>query len=176
MKHWAVPLALASCGPTPTTQAPETTQAPVVSSPSEPGSRPERLAAPVPTDEPCPHREGEDAMLFEFGDFGPPSMSHDVLGQAWWQWDGEGHAFEGEDGTVWVVVHHEDIDPADLATRFPVREAERCDHRYVSVQRAVTYLDEHITELEDVEGFAAIAAQLRETRAAIGERFDQATQ
>jgi|GEM_PF-1469765 len=125
-------------------------------------------------DEPCPHVEGADAKLFEFGDFGPAAMSHALLGQAWWQWDSEGHAFEEAGGTVWIVVHGE-ILPDALATRFPVRETEQCDHRYVPVAEARAYLTDHIDELEgmeaDVPEFGEVRKRLQTTLSALDDHF-----
>lgn len=99
-------------------------------------------------------------------------MSYDLLGQAWWQWDGEGHAFEEAEGVVWVVVH-DSVAPDALAARFPVRQAERCDHRYVTVDTALAYLEDHIAELDgdDVPGLAPVVDQLRETRTTVVQQF-----
>ncbi|MCR9166073.1 MAG: hypothetical protein ACE37F_17460 [Nannocystaceae bacterium] len=122
--------------------------------------------------DPCPHVEGEDAKLFRYDAFGPPSMSADLLGQEWWQWDGEGHAFEESGGTVWVVVH-DDLAPDALAVRFPVRQAHACDHRYVTVDAAMTHLEDHIAQLDGLGApeFAALLERLRETHAAIEQQF-----
>ena len=110
--------------------------------------------------------------MFDYDAFGPAAMSYDLLGQAWWQWDGEGHAFDDADGTVWVVVH-DDLAPDALATRFPVRQAEQCDHRYVTVDAAVAYLEDHIAELDadDVPELAPVVDQLRKTRTTIVQQF-----
>ena len=99
-------------------------------------------------------------------------MAFDLLGQAWWQWDGEGHAFDEAQGTVWVVVHT-DLAPDALATRFPVRESALCDHRYVSVDTAVAYLEDHIAELDgmDAPAFAPLLETLRATHSAIIAEF-----
>ena len=142
--------------------------------PAPPRAAKEHAAAtPEPASpEPCPHVEGEDAKLFDYDAFGPAAMSYDLLGQAWWQWDGEGHAFDDANGTVWVVVH-DDLAPDALATRFPVRQAEQCDHRYVTVDAAVAYLEDHIAELDadDVPELAPVVDQLRETRTTIVQQF-----
>lgn len=152
--------------------APPTSDAPAPSaSPPPRAERAEPAAAHAPQDG-CPQVEGDDAKLFAYDAFGPAAMSYDLLGQAWWQWDGEGHAFDDANGTVWVVVH-DNVAPDALANRFPVREAEQCDHRYVSVDVAVAYLEDHIAELDgdDVPEFAPVVEQLRETHAAITKQF-----
>lgn len=161
-------LAVASCTKAPDGDVPT---APVAEEPE-----PERAEAPAPATETvaCPHRVGEDAILVDFDAFGPPAMSFELLGQAWWQWDGEGHAFEDQGGTVWVVVH-DDVPPDDLATRFPVRQADACDHRYVTVDEALLYLEDHIAELDgmgdDVPQFGPLVERLRTTRAELLRHF-----
>jgi len=140
---------------------------------AEPDSA-EPSTAPVADSEACPHRVGDDAILVDFWAFGPSAMSHGLLGQAWWQWDGEGHATEAANGTVWVVVH-DDVPPDELATRFPVREADQCDHRYVSVDEALLYLEDHIAELdglgEEAPEFAPLLETLRTTRQDLLQHF-----
>lgn len=163
-RRFAVALLVAGCTSPPP---------PVETSAPEP--RPDTLAVATPDpppEEPCPHVEGEDAKLFAYDAFGPAAMSYDLLGQAWWQWDGEGHAFEDAEGVVWVVVH-DGVAPDALATRFPVRQADQCDHRYVAVDAAIAYLEDHIAELDgdDVPEFAPVVEQLRETRTAIIQQF-----
>ncbi len=140
-----------------------------------PEPRPANHAVATPPSsptEPCPHVEGEDAKLFAYDAFGPAAMSYDLLGQAWWQWHGEGHAFEEAEGVVWVVVH-DGVAPDALATRFPVRQAERCDHRYVTVDDAIAYLEDHIAELDgvDVPELAPVVERLRQTRISIVQLF-----
>ena len=134
---------------------------------------PAPAATAVQADNPCPHVEGEDAKRFEHAAFGPPAMSFELLGQAWWQWDAEGHAFEGDGGTIWVVVY-DGLDANALATRFPVRPDALCDHRYVALADARAYLLEHIEELEDpgVPEFAALRTELQQTLESIRDHFD----
>ncbi len=129
--------------------------------------------ASVASPEPCPHAEGEDAQRFEYDAFGPAAMSFDLLGQAWWQWDSEGHAFEEDGGTIWVVVH-DGLTGDALATRFPVREDQRCDHRYVALPDARAYLRAHIDELADadVPELALTRSGLQQTLTAVDTHFN----
>ena len=93
-RRFALALLVAGCT---SPQPPVETATPA----SEP--RPDTLAVATPDpppEEPCPHVEGDDAKLFAYDAFGPAAMSYDLLGQAWWQWDGEGHAFEDAEGDV----------------------------------------------------------------------------
>lgn len=100
-------------------------------------------------------------------------MSFGLLGQAWWQWDSEGHAFERDGGTIWVVVH-DGLNGDALATRFPVRQDEQCDHRYVVLSDARTYLQERVDELDDpsLPEFAPLRAELQQTLEAVSDHFD----
>ena len=95
----ALSLVLVGCtaGP-PASVAPE---APAV----EATPTPEVAPTPEVTADPCRHDEAEDATRLRYGDFGPAAMAYALLGQAWWQWDSEGHNTDLEDGEVWVVVH-----------------------------------------------------------------------
>ncbi|MGH1342754.1 MAG: hypothetical protein ACRBN8_14430 [Nannocystales bacterium] len=154
--------------------------APRPSPPDPPGAVPDpgsedRSAHVVPPedDDPCPHAEGEDAKRFEYDAFGPAAMSFGLLGQAWWQWDSEGHAFEKADGTIWVVVH-EGLNGDALATRFPVIQEAQCDQRYVALEDARAYLREHIDELGDpaVPEFGPLRAELQRTLAVLNEHFE----
>ena len=125
-----------------------------VAEPAEPQSRPSPPAERAPAvaaasdrePESCPHDGGPDALRLPYEAFGPAAMSFELLGQAWWQWDSEGHAFDEAGGVVWVVVH-DGLDATSLAARFPVSESTKCDHRYVELPAARTYLLTHIAEL-----------------------------
>jgi len=110
--------------------------------------------------------------LFEFDAFGPPSMAFEVLGQEWWQWDAEGHAFEASGGTVWVVVYRQ-LPPDELRHRFPVIQGLACDHRYLEVADAVAYLGKAIEELEELDDrtFSELVGRLRSTRSSIVDHF-----
>ena len=171
-----VPLILllaASCIKAPV--EPVSTPAPLSTpEPLSPPMRAEALSTPVAQAEACPHGVGDDAILLDFDAFGPSAMSSPLLGQAWWQWDGEGHTFEEQGGTVWVVVH-DDAPPDELAVRFPVRQAERCDHRYVDLDDALAYLEDHIAELDglgdDANAFGPLIERLRTTREELLRHF-----
>lgn len=152
------------------------TSEPAPPSPPESATAPAEVKAPAVVaapDEPCPHAEGEDAKRFEYDAFGPAAMSFGLLGQAWWQWDSEGHTFESDGGTIWVVVH-DGLTGDALATRFPVRPDERCDHRYVALPDARAHLRTHIDELDDpsIPELAPLRAELQQTLGALDTHFD----
>lgn len=152
----------------PTSDPPPTSQAesaPIAAKANTPG--------PTTPPEMCPHAEGKDAKRFEYDAFGPAAMSFGLLGQAWWQWDSEGHAFERDDGTIWVVIH-DGLTGDALATRFPVRPDELCDHRYVALPDARGYLLENIEDLADVDvpELAPLRAELQQTLEAVDTHFD----
>lgn len=149
---------------------------PEPSVPSQPQSTPSQPpaddSARSDSDDPCPHAEGDDAKRFEYSAFGPAAMSFELLGQAWWQWDAEGHAFEASGGSVWVVVH-DGLNGDALATRFPVIQDAQCDQRYVSLPDARAYLQEHIDELDDpsVPELAGLRSELQRTMQAVDTHF-----
>lgn len=153
-----------------TSQPPPPSRAESGSDPQPEASAP---AAQPPATQTCRHAEGDDAKRFEYEAFGPAAMSFALLGQAWWQWDSEGHAFEESGGTIWVVVH-DGLDGDALATRFPVLEEEQCDQRYVTLADARAYLQEHVDELADpeVSEFAPLRAKLQRTLADVDAHFD----
>jgi len=141
--------------------------------PRSPSAHAPPLAARPDPDEACPHAEGEDAKRFEYDAFGPAAMSFELLGQAWWQWDSEGHAFEASGGTIWVVVH-DGLGGDALATRFPVIQDAQCDQRYVALTDARAYLQDHVDELADpdVPELAPLRAELQRTLVSLDAHFD----
>lgn len=97
-------------------------------------------------------------------------MAFEVLGQRWWQWEGEGHDFDDDHDVIWIVVH-DGIDPAALSLRFPVRPQAECDHRYFARDEAVKYLESNIAQLEGVEELSELQATLQQTQASVREHF-----
>lgn len=131
---------------------------------------PAEAAPPAPAPS-CTHDVAADTALLKYEAFGPAAMSYALLGQAWWQWDSEGHAFDEDGGVVWVVVH-DGVDADALARRFPVDPTTRCDHRYVALGDARSYLQKNMSELEDVPELASVAQTLRDTLTALDGQFE----
>ncbi len=172
----AVALLVVSCTSTQPLPAP-------VSAPPQgqrPGNAAEETRPPsvvVASTDGCPHDEATDVLRLPFDAFGPAAMSFALLGQAWWQWDSEGHGFDSAQDTVWVVVHN-DVDPASLRSRFPVREDAKCDHRYLTLDEARDYLSAHIEELEgaEVPGLTEVRTRLQSTLEVLDEHFDSSAE
>lgn len=121
----------------------------------------------------CHRQVGPDAMLLPYDAFGPQAMSFGLIGMGWWQWDGEGHAFDEDNGKIWVVVH-DDLSDEALARRFPVNSELRCDNRYVTRDDAMEFFDLHIEELgsdpESFEGLETLVEELRATQRKIARQ------
>ena len=118
--------------------------------------------------------------MLEYDDFGPQVMAHTLVGMEWWQWEGHGDSNPATIYPVRVVVHR-GLGAVELAARYPVDPVKKIDHRYVTVERALTWLGEHIAALEQdaareqdahVEALTAgLLRTLRGTRDRINSHF-----
>lgn len=171
----AVALGLAACTPSGAPpSAPATAQAdPAQSRPPEPETAQPLPAASDP--ELCPHDDGPDTLRLPYDSFGPGAMAFGLLGQRWWQWDGEGHDFDDDRDVIWVVVH-EGIDEAALNLRFPIRPDADCDHRYLTLEDAEQHLTTNIAELSGVAELAELRATLEQTQSSVRDHFAAAAQ
>ncbi len=169
----ALALGLAGCTPP---SAPPPAAAPTTATVTPRSATPATAGLdPLSDPDACPHRDGADTLRLTYDAFGPGAMAFELLGQRWWQWDGEGHDFDDDHDVIWIVVH-DDIDPAALSLRFPVRPKARCDHRYVAREAALKYLAGNITELEGAEELADLRATLQQTQSSVRVHFDSPRQ
>lgn len=88
----------------------------------------------------------EGVFIAKYGDFGPPQLAGQLLGDKWWQWnDPENHKPVTYD--VKVVVYR-GVSLADVERAFPVNPALKQDYRYVEYTKADLYFTKVITDFE----------------------------
>jgi len=110
--------------------------------------------------------------LYDYSDFGPPSMSTEFLGTEYWQWDSFGGGNPKTTFDVKVVVYA-DYSKKLAMIKYIVNPETLEDYRYVSYGEAMSYLDANILELEEIakiEGevsFPELTAKLKNTQSRI---------
>ncbi|MCB9753891.1 MAG: hypothetical protein H6713_28445 [Myxococcales bacterium] len=110
------------------------------------------------------HR-AEHVLVLDYDDFGPQAAAYELLGMEWFVWSEPGGSGDGPEppDPIRVVVYDQDrITLAEVQARFPARESERQDFRYVSRADAIAYLDElAATASADIPTLARRAYQTR---------------
>lgn len=110
-------------------------------------------------------------VLFTIGDFGPPSMQLGLVGTEWWSWEAGGSFEPGDRFDVRVVVY-QGRSHAEVEKRYPTVRG-KSDHRLLSREAALRYLDAKIVELgqmprgPDEYDFGPLKKELEGTRATI---------
>jgi hypothetical protein len=113
----------------------------------------------------CATRAEAVSTVLPYGSFGPQAMSYEVLGFEWWQWQPHGDSRPRKYDVRVVVYCNASTDA--VARLYPVdRKAER-DYRYITYDRALSFLDENIQQ--DVD--PALTDELRATRKELVERL-----
>lgn len=113
----------------------------------------------------CAARAEAASTVLPYGSFGPQAMSYEVLGFEWWQWQPHGDSRPRKYDVRVVVYCNASTDA--VARLYPVdRKAER-DYRYITYDRALSFLDENIQQ--DVD--PALTDELRATRKELVERL-----
>lgn len=92
--------------------------------------------------------ETRNSIVLKFSDFGPPSMSHELLGHDWWQWESNGDSNPKTHYDVKVVVYR-NILLEKVKKLYPVKSEKKQDYRYLEYQKALNYLDYNIASLND---------------------------
>lgn len=96
--------------------------------------------------------------VFEYTDFGPQAIAHELLGMQWWQWQPHGDSRPAK-CDIKVIVYR-DIDLDSVEQRYPVVEESLKDYRYVKYDDAITYLNKHI----DKNVIEQVTQKLKATR------------
>jgi hypothetical protein len=108
-------------------------------------------------------------VLFTIADFGPPSMQLGLVGTEWWSWEAGGSFEPGDRFDVRVVVF-QGRSEAEVQKRYPTVRG-KSDHRLLSRDAALRYLDAKIVELgqmpRDEYDFGPLKKELEGTRATI---------
>lgn len=90
------------------------------------------------------------AIFFQYGDFGPQAMAHELLGMEWYQWQPHGDPDPNSTDRVQVIVY-DDMTLAKVRKLYPVDQLKKLDYRYVQIDRAREFLREKIAELDELE-------------------------
>ena len=87
----------------------------------------------------------ENIKIFNYSDFGPQIIAHEVIGMEWWQWDNFGNPSPGYEYEIKVVVF-KDIALKKIMEMYPVNKSKQQDFRYLKYETAIGYLNEKINE------------------------------
>jgi hypothetical protein len=93
----------------------------------------------------CAHRPAR-TLILSYSDFGPQSAAYETIGFEWYQWQPHGDSHPSSHDNVRVVVY-DGMSLAQVQREYPVVERDRQDYRYLSLRRAVAYIDAHADEL-----------------------------
>jgi len=93
----------------------------------------------------CPLKGGE--LVLPYSAFGPPAMSHELIGTEWWQWDSHGDDDPRSSPPVKVVVYW-DQSLDKTKEKYPVDRGKELDFRYVEYAAAVSYFEKALMELD----------------------------
>lgn len=110
-------------------------------------------------------------VVFGYDAFGPPSMQLGLVGSEWWSWEAGGSFEPGDRFDVRVVVY-QGRNHAEVEKRYPTVRG-KSDHRLLSREAALGYLDAKIVELgqmprgPDEYDFGPLKKELEGTRATI---------
>ena len=105
-------------------------------------------------------------LLFDFEDFGPPSMSFEILGDHWWSWEPSGSPNPNEQYPIRVVVY-QDIELETVKNSFPISVSKKNDYRYLNYEQAISYLEKQIQE----NVIPVVTQRLKKTKEAMQSNF-----
>jgi len=97
--------------------------------------------------------------IFDYDDFGPQIMCHQLIGFQWFQWNSHGSSHPGIVDHIKVVVY-EGLPPAEVQRRYPVEPKHRRDYRHLRASAARAYFRERIAELSSPRNRDPLLAQL----------------
>ena len=92
--------------------------------------------------------DSKKLIILNYSDFGPQSMSYDVLGKEWWQWKTHGDSRPGKHHEIKVIVYR-NITLKKVKNLYPVIKENKQDYRYLEYQKAIDYLDDKIKLLKE---------------------------
>ena len=101
--------------------------------------------------------KGGDAhtLVLAYDDFGPMSMSWELIGLDVWQWENSDDGDPNSKYPIKVVVY-KDIPLETVQRTYPVVPEKEQDYRYVRYSDALIYLDLHIADMKnDIAGIKA---------------------
>jgi hypothetical protein len=80
-----------------------------------------------------------NSAVFDYAEFGPQVVSHELLGKEWYQWDPHGSSDPNERYDIKVVVYR-DMPLKKIQQQYPVIKGEK-DYRYLEYSLALQHLD-----------------------------------
>ena len=103
-------------------------------------------------------------LVLPYGAFGPQSLSHELIGWSWWQWQPCGGDDPSREYPIKVVVYWNQT-LEQIKKKYPVDEPKEQDYRYVEFSIAVSYLEKSIKDIKDMklEEIEFIASDLERT-------------
>jgi hypothetical protein len=109
-----------------------------------------------------------ETLVLDYADFGPPSLSTELLGQEWYQWDNEGGPDPSSHFEVKIVIY-QGIPLAKVQHLYPVDRDRQKDYRYLARDAALHWLDGKIEafrheKASDPSLFEPLIQQLERTR------------
>lgn len=84
-------------------------------------------------------------LIINYNDFGPHSMSFELLGHSWWAWESIGSSDPNERYPIKVVVYTQ-MTLESVKSKYPVVPEQKQDFRYIKLSQAIKYLDRNIKE------------------------------
>lgn len=100
----------------------------------------------IPTKNSTLNETSPEIFLADYGDFGPPQLSRNLLGNKWWQWDDPDNHKPVRYNVKIVVYRGVDIERVKAA--FPVVPNLKQDYRYVEYGAASNYFTEVLAYFE----------------------------
>lgn len=107
----------------------------------------------------------ENALVFDYEDFGPQVVASEIVGVEWWQWQTHGDSKPIE-CDVKVVVYR-GIALKAVQEKYPLDSEQNKDYRYLEYEDALAYLDRKIDE----NVIDAVTDRLKGTRQNILEKL-----
>ena len=91
-----------------------------------------------------------DSALFDYDDFGPQVLAHEVIGFQWYQWNSTGDSDPKKMDSISVVVYW--CEPVEkVKKKYPVDPKKEKDYRYLSYEKAMAYLESSISKLPNAK-------------------------
>lgn len=118
---------------------------------------------------PSPPSRPPHTLVLAYDDFGPQALAHGLLGMAWWQWEAGGSWEPGDRFDVRVVVYR-GISRAAVEAEYPTIEGH-ADHRTVTYDDAVAYLERAMVEIEGEPSLASLRSRLAATHARLRQQL-----
>jgi len=108
---------------------------------------------------PSDEAKKSNLVIMDYEDFGPPSMSFELLGQGWWSWESSGSSNINRLYPIKVVVYSNKT-LKQIKSQYPVIPIKKQDYRYISLEQANRYLNKNIQD----NFISSITAKLKRTK------------